>query len=123
MECAGNGQLVGHSNLKQRINIFNNVKDENNTLKKEKADAERLVAQQKKVIERLQANSGADKENACLLAKIDHEERLQVLPFACGADKRPSGRSLCWIQRAKLAAPRMLPGTYFCPAAVSVHSN
>ena len=93
MECAGNGQLVGHSNLKQRINIFNNVKDENNTLKKEKADAERLVAQQKKVIERLQANSGADKENACLLAKIDHEERLQVLPLACGADKRPSGRS------------------------------
>ena len=77
--------MVGHSNLKQRINIFNNVKDENNTLKKEKAEAERLVAQQKKVIERLQAHSGADKENACLLAKIDHEERLQVLPFSHAA--------------------------------------
>jgi hypothetical protein len=81
--------------LKQRINIFNNVKDENNTLKKEKAEAERLVAQQKKVIERLQVNSGADKENACLLAKIDHEERLQVLSFArvapmCGDGLRVS---------------------------------
>lgn len=69
---------MGHSNLKQRINIFNNVKDENNSLKKDKADAERLVAQQKKVIDRLQVTSGADKENACLFAKIDHEERLQV---------------------------------------------
>ena len=69
---------MGHSNLKQRINIFNNVKDENNSLKKDKADAERLVAQQKKVIDRLQVASGADKENACLFAKIDHEERLQV---------------------------------------------
>ena len=74
---AENVQLVGHSNLKQRINIFNNVKDENNTLKKEKTDAERLIAQQKKVIERMQMASGADKENACLFAKIDHEERLQ----------------------------------------------
>jgi myosin protein heavy chain len=76
---AENVQLVGHSNLKQRINIFNNVKDENNALKKEKNDAERLVAQQKKVIERLQAQSaiGADKENTCLFAKIDQEERLQ----------------------------------------------
>jgi len=75
--------LVGHSNLKQKIHVFNTVKDENNALKKEKADAERLVAQQKKVIERLQLASGADKENACLFAKIDHEERLQVLLFAC----------------------------------------
>ena len=81
--------------MKQRINIFNNVKDENNTLKKEKAEAERLVAQQKKVIERLQVNSGADKENACLLVKIDHEERLQVLSFTsvarmCGGGMRGS---------------------------------
>ena len=69
---------MGHSNLKQRINIFNNVKDENNALKKEKAEAERLVSQQKKVIERMQVHSGAAKENACLFAKIDQEERLQV---------------------------------------------
>lgn len=47
-------------------------------LKKDKSDADRLVAQQKKVIDRLQVSSGADKENACLFAKIDHEERLQV---------------------------------------------
>ena len=86
---AENVQLVGHSNLKQRINIFNNVKDENNALKKEKTEAERLVAQQRKVIERLQVQSGgADKENACLLAKMDQEEKLQAALKESDAETR-----------------------------------
>lgn len=73
-------QLVGHQNLKQKIQMHAKVKEENNQLKKEKAAFEKIVAQQKKVIERITQAAGGneqDKEN-CLLSKIDQEEQLQV---------------------------------------------
>ncbi|KAJ1477978.1 hypothetical protein T484DRAFT_2980873 [Baffinella frigidus] len=116
---ADNVALVGHANIKQKIQMHAKVKDENNLLKQEKLEAQKLLLHQKKIIERLSRGTGAganaDKENLAAQA-IAEEDRLQAALTESEREGRVVRQSVLTL--FNLLTPETAPAS---PAPLSEH--
>mmetsp|Transcript_4746 Transcript_4746/g.9155 ORF Transcript_4746/g.9155 Transcript_4746/m.9155 type:complete len:1670 (+) Transcript_4746:58-5067(+) len=94
-----NAKLIGHQNPKQKIQHHMKIKKENDTLKQEKANAEREIRRLKLLLKKEGIVFQPDKENSSaasnLQKELDAEEELNAKFKDLSNEKRNMDEALC----------------------------